>query len=101
MWVVHVPPTTHIPSFTKISHCVLIRERRFTFDVDEKPTSVHIHTPVHEKLWLKLWARSDSNCAIFDTIAVTEGPLVLTQRLERKPYIFVLYTPFIYSLFID
>ena len=35
------------------------------------------------------------------TIAVTEGPLVLTQRLEWRPYIFVLYTPFIYSLFID
>ena len=24
-------PTTHIPSLTKISHCILIRERRFTF----------------------------------------------------------------------
>ena len=31
MWVVLVPPTTHIPSLTKIGHCVLIRERRFAF----------------------------------------------------------------------
>ena len=29
-WVVLVPLTTHIPSLTKIGHCVLIRERRFT-----------------------------------------------------------------------
>ena len=45
----------------------------------------------HERLWLKLWARGDCNCAILlrgaapkqnSTIAVTEGPLVLTQRLE-------------------
>ena len=43
------PPTTHIPSLMKIGHCVLIREWRFTFDVDEKPTSVHtsIHPSVH------------------------------------------------------
>ena len=46
----------------------------------------------HERLWLKLWARGDCNyCAILlrgaapkqnSTIAVTEGPLVLTERLE-------------------
>ena len=30
-WVVLVRPTTHIQSLTKISHCVLFRERRFTF----------------------------------------------------------------------
>ena len=31
-WVVFVPPpTTHIPSLTKIGHCILIRELRFTF----------------------------------------------------------------------
>ena len=38
---------------------------------------------VHERLWLKLWARGDCNCAIFlrgeapmenSTITVTEGP---------------------------
>ena len=47
-WVVLVPPTTHIPSLTKISHCVLIRERRFTFwcwrDLN---ISTYIHTSVH------------------------------------------------------
>ena len=30
IWVVLVSPTTHIPSLTKIGHCVLIWERRFT-----------------------------------------------------------------------
>ena len=35
-WVVLVPPpTTHIRSLTKIGHCVLIREWRFTFWYDE------------------------------------------------------------------
>ena len=35
-------PTSHISSLMKIGHCILIRERRFTFDVDDKPTySVH------------------------------------------------------------
>ena len=30
-WVVLVPTTTHIPSLTKIGHCVLIWKWRFTF----------------------------------------------------------------------
>ena len=58
----------------------------------------------HERLWLKLWARGDCNCAILlrgcapqqnSTIAVTEGPSVLTQRLEWRSYIFVLYTAYL------
>ena len=45
----------------------------------------------HERLWLKLWTQGDCSCAILlrgtapkqnSTIAVTEEPLVLTQRLE-------------------
>ena len=44
-WVVFVPSTTHIPSLTKIGHCVLFRERRFTFWCWQKPT--FIHTSVH------------------------------------------------------
>ena len=48
-WVVIVPPTTHIPSLTKIGHCVLIREWRFTFWCWRHLTSVHsyVHTSVH------------------------------------------------------
>ena len=30
-WVVPVSPTNHKPSLTKIGHCILIWERRFTF----------------------------------------------------------------------
>ena len=55
----------------------------------------------HERLWLKLWARGNCNCAILlrgaapkqnSTIAVTEGPLVLIQRLEWRPNICFIYT---------
>ena len=40
-WVVLVPPTTHIPSLTKIGHCVLIREQRFTFWCWRDLTNLH------------------------------------------------------------
>ena len=48
-WVVLVPPTTHIPRLTKIGHCVLIREWRFTFWCWRDLTSVHtyIHQYIH------------------------------------------------------
>ena len=36
-------PTTHIPSFTKIGHCVLIREAKVYLWCDEKPTSIHLY----------------------------------------------------------
>ena len=44
-WVILLPPTTHIPSLTKIGHCVLVREQRFTFWCWRDLTSVH--TSVH------------------------------------------------------
>ena len=47
-WVVLVFPTTHIPSLTKISHCILIWEPRFTFWCWRALTSVHIYTYLHQ-----------------------------------------------------
>ena len=54
-WVILVLPTTHIPSLTKIAHCVLIRERRFTFWCWRDLTSVHtyIHQYIQTALQLK------------------------------------------------
>ena len=45
MWVILEPITTHIPSLMKFGHCVLIRERRFTFWCwRETYISTSIHT---------------------------------------------------------
>ena len=48
-------PTTHIPSLTKISHCVLIRERRFTFWCWRDLTYIHpsVHTYIQTALQMK------------------------------------------------
>ena len=39
-------PTTHIASLTKIGHCVLIRERRFTFWCWWETYILHIHPSI-------------------------------------------------------
>ena len=48
-----------------------------------------------ERLWLKPWTRGDCNCAKIAQYCSYRRTIVLTQRLEWRPYIFVLYTPFI------
>ena len=55
MWVVLVPPTTHIPSFTKIGHCVLIREAKIYLWWSYIHTYIHpsVHTYIQTVLQMK------------------------------------------------
>ena len=83
-WVVLVPITTHIPrkSVTAFS----LEKRRFTFDVDEKPTSVHKHlkksnaacfyTPIVLKLFIivQMWKQHEEGNLI---------AIILTPHLSK------------------
>ena len=52
-------PTTHIPSFMKIGHCILIRERRFTFWCwRETYISTYICTYIHPYRQCDKWKLS-------------------------------------------
>ena len=46
-WVVLVPPTTHIPSLTKIGHCVLIREEKVYLLMLTRNLHLYIHLYIH------------------------------------------------------
>ena len=42
-WVVLVPPTTHIPSLTKIGHCILIKEAKVYLFMLTRNLHLYIH----------------------------------------------------------
>ena len=58
-WVVLMPTTTHMQSLMKIGHCILIWERRFTFDVDEI-----WHTYTHPSVGVYMGCQNNTAVAV-------------------------------------
>ena len=88
-WVVLVSTTTHIPSFTKIGHCVHTKVYLFCWNVDEKPLS-SIHPSIHTYIQTD---RQRDNKNLSGPSSIAGGPQLLKTICFLRISIIIRFLP--------